>query len=374
MRLIGLGLVGLLLSSCSSSVRPGEIPSKGKKGVPTWEQRLHPNLELNEWVPVLREDRNITGRFFVHGDRCFLISVDQNVLVYDLETGKQIGSWGRRGQGPGEYPANWPVLNVSPAGKFWAVQAGQKVVLWDGDGHLWGEKQAPFGVGSPIPFAQGFIGVDYSKVMAQDQRKLREEEPVELVWEGDLEGRRLMDIRVRAPNRMGNTGFNYATPAGGVAVRVWKNRAYVSVPMEGFVVHVFDESLRKVGTICQAWDPRVVAEEEKQAFMLDTHVQKWLKSRNKGIHFYETYPAFSDFQVADDALWFILWPEGGTQVLLCTSLNGTPLGSWRLPCPGSVIEAAQAWAVLGGKVYTMGDLPSGGWEMRACTLPGYVPQ
>ena len=154
----------IFLASCSSSGDSGVDLPKDKGGAIAWERLLGTALKVQpakSWTPILRRDQNVADQFFLHGDRCFLVSVDHSVLVYDLKTGKQIGSWGRKGQGPGEFPANWPVLDVSPAGRFWAVLAGNKVVLWDGDGHLWGEKRLPNGIGRPVLFAEGFLGVDY---------------------------------------------------------------------------------------------------------------------------------------------------------------------------------------------------------------------
>jgi hypothetical protein len=134
--------------------------------------------------------------------------------------------------------------------------------------------------------------------------------------------------------------------------RIYKDRIYIGFSsMEGFYFTVFDWNGDKLYEINRPYRKRKIPDILKQAIRKKKYRQRGSNLEIE-IHFYDYFPSFCNFQVADDKIYVFMYPEIDRQRVLIMDLKGKLLDVRLLPFDIKLFEKWSWRFLLSNKIHS----------------------
>ncbi|MCK4942040.1 MAG: hypothetical protein KAS65_00615 [Candidatus Aminicenantes bacterium] len=116
--------------------------------------------------PILLPELLRPAKIEVGDDQIYIIE-DATIYVYSLETLMLKTKFGKKGEGPGEFPIgrhfNINMINIIPQKDKVIVNSRNKIIFFNKDGRFLSEKKTVQGFGSRIlPFGNNYIGSQFT--------------------------------------------------------------------------------------------------------------------------------------------------------------------------------------------------------------------
>ncbi|MGE5341970.1 MAG: 6-bladed beta-propeller [Candidatus Omnitrophota bacterium] len=279
----------------------------------------------------------------------------QTIDIYSGRDYKYLTTFGRMGEGPGEFKFI-KVFKIYP--DFIYIFALDKIAYFSKKGVLWKEQRVLPNSGAYIPIKDNFV---YQKIFED------KEENIDYI---------LADSNFKTIKHIYSTHFPLLT--GGnrtkrsrmlvmplVQQTVYKNKIYIADTTRGFFFTVFDASGNKLHDINIPYKKIPIKSEEKQKY-IDRWVGWYGKKRLNRIDFTfpDYFPAFNDFKIADDKIYaftYVMNPVSAKiQDLYILSLDGKLLKKATIP-----YSIAQSYDIHKNKYYyIMDNEDTENWELH----------
>lgn len=263
----------------------------------------------------------------IEGDRLY-ITTRSTIYLYSTKNFKQISTFGKRGEGPGEF--KWiPRLRVGP--DILVMEDIGKIMLFSVDGVFQKDIKHPGQVKDVYPIGKQFTGVqDHINNETQKTRRLfnlydGELNVITTYYKGeeeDLPNYRAAKMKYLAVQ-------HYRTPT------VSNHRIYLPDTSKGFFIAVFDDAGKKLYDIKKESPKKKITKKFKSDFMDALKAgPNWERTKDKvEVVFPEFYPAFNDMTVNGGKLYVYPFQEQKKKTvdLLVLDLKGKLLKKTRVP-------------------------------------------
>ncbi len=240
----------------------------------------------------------------IHQDRLFVMDVEL-IKVYSLKDLNLIHTFGKKGEGPGEYKivVNMP-LRLQAHKNFLLVESIDKLSYFTLNGKYLREKRKFSFLGMITPIGKNYIGrriiqpqdgsLSTASVNIYDQelKKIKELYRQEFIQQGAF------------PNLRLNLGKDF------LHYRVADNKIFLEKSNKGFIIDVFDFRGKKLYEIKKKYEKIPITSQDKKLTIkdleMDPHIQKQLKqfgfkwnefSKNFKYNFPHYYPPIKTMDI-----------------------------------------------------------------------------
>lgn len=266
---------------------------------------LHPAKKLGVLDGVMKP-----SIIDIHQNRLFVMDVEQ-IKVFSLKDLSEINSFGKKGEGPGEYKiiVNLP-LRLHAYKDFLLVESVDKLLYFTLDGKYLSEKKKLPLLGMITPIGKNFVGrriiqtqdgsVSTTSVNIYDHelKKVKELYRQDFIQQGAF------------PNLRLNLGKDF------LLFQIADNKIFVERSNEGFVIDVFDFQGKKLYEINKKYKEIPITSKDKGRIIkdleMDPQIQKQLKqfgfkwnefSRNFKYDFPKNYPPINTMDIDDGKIY-----------------------------------------------------------------------
>jgi hypothetical protein len=263
------------------------------------------------------------------GNNRIYITEGTTIYIYSLEDFRLLKKFGKAGEGPREFRINpiGPPLVAAPYNDKIYISSDAKVSVFTRDGEFITEsKVTP--MAAFVPFldkflATGFTTDDKNQSLLSINLYNDKFEKIKELY--------ISDMKV-------GTSFMMDFPMNSFNFPSYKDRIYIVVGKEGFVIDVFDKTGTKLYRIKKDYKPLKVPEEYKTKTMdwFQTnpgYKQFWDFFKNR-ITFKTHFPAIWDTDVTDDRIYVLTYKkQNGNSECIVLDLKGNEIKRVFVPCP-----------------------------------------
>jgi hypothetical protein len=261
-------------------------------------------LQANKRVPL--PDVLKPGRIAVSSSRIF-ITEQPRIHIYSLKDFKLIKTFGKEGEGPREFKYSpWgPPMVVFPFSDRLLINSLNKISIFTQDGEFIKEMKAPaFTVFSPLK--NGFVG------NPMVPNKNNQSVLAVTIYNSQLE-------KVKEIHRSDMTvgpGAAFHLPPSSFTHQVYKDKIFVVIGTEGFVIDVFDLEGKKLYRIKKDYTPIPVDKDyENEAmhwFKNESPFRQMIGTMFK-VTFKSHFPAIKDMLVDGDKIFVLTHKESNSK-------------------------------------------------------------
>jgi len=312
--------------------------------------------------PLLQyiDDKNI----YING------SNEQTINIYTRKECRLKIKFGGKGEGPGEFRI---IQGFKVYEDFIFINSPGKNSYFSKKGELLKEVRCPPALVPCLPVGDNFITREYSLPTVKDINNSFMEIKTVLVGSDFKEKKILFSKSL-------NTKYTYNAKTGKKEARlfpesctfkIYKNNIYIGYSsMDGFFFTVFDSSGNKLYEINRPYIKRKIPDALK-----DVIRNRKEKYRQRGsnleveILFFEYFPSFCTFSVANDKIYVFLYPEIDKQRILILDLKGKLIDVSLIPFDLQSLEKF-SFRILysnivhnGEKYYIKDNFETSKWEL-----------
>ena len=298
-------------------------------------------------------------------DSHIYITDDTKIHIYNRKNFKLIKSFGKSGEGPGEFMGSIgsgrAPLDLDVAVDKLLVSSMGKVTLYSKDGKFLQEKKCLDRSRRFIMFKNGFVG-NLNKVMGKERFRTLN------LYDLNLKN---LKILVKRPHTL-KPGGGYNPLEGPQVYTAHKGKLYVCWE-PGFSVKVFDSSGNLVDTITRGYNKKEVTEEQKKKIdnaLKNNPRTKELYPYLKPMKFSEYFPAINNLEVTDGKL-YVIGRQDFNDPAQCYifDLSGKFLKQTKLDLTIYDGRLVYPYCIKGGKVYQLvEDDDEEGWGIRVIDI------
>jgi hypothetical protein len=247
---------------------------------------------------------------------------DKIVYIYSREDYRLKVKFGGKGEGPGEFRQ---IHGLKTYKDFICVNSPGKISYFSKKGILLKEVRCPPHLIPCVPIGDNFVTDEYSMPPPGGHRNPNTERTIVLVGP-DFNKKKILfqktlNIAVVYNPVTGRNTFTLFPDA--CFFKVYKNNIYIGyASLEGFFFNVFNPNGKKLYEINRPYRKRKVSNILKKAILKKPYRLSWGNNQVLQIKFYKYFPAFSNFEVADDKIYIFLYPEIDRQRILVLDLKG----------------------------------------------------
>jgi hypothetical protein len=281
------------------------------------------------------------------------------IYIYSLKSGQFIKSFGRNGDGPGEFrisPVGPPMLVFTYDNKLF-INSHTKLSIFTQSFEFIREFKIP-AYSIFYPFKYGYI----STCGSFNKKK----ELVLTVNISDMNMDKQYEL-YHSDIHMGNS-VHFDFPLNSFNFSVYKDKIFIVAGKEGFVIHVFNFNGKSLYIIRKDYKPMVVNREYQKK------TRQWCKLRFKEfypffqnrISFKTHYPAIQAMSIEDDKIFIFTYKKnrGNTECQIL-DLQGRLLKIKYLPFPETLgMEAAVFYIHDGAYYYLIENEDEEAWEIH----------
>lgn len=243
----------------------------------------------------------------VVGDEYIYVVENTTIYIYSLNNFKLIKRFGKKGEGPGEFPIGRHfrinMINITPMNDKIAINSMNKMMFFSKDGQFLSEKKVITGFGSGIlPFGNRYVGMIFSG--------FRGEEPSQAICLYNVDLKKVKEIYKRRLNMggmgmMGNRSAKINEFASAFGYTVGNGKIYL-FDSQDFIIRVFNSNGGKDAPIKVDYQPVKISSERKVKIMeyyKNVRFRNFWDSVKNRIEFPDRFPAIQSLHVKDGKIY-----------------------------------------------------------------------
>jgi len=285
---------------------------------------------------------------------------DTTVHIYRLDDLSPIGTFGKAGEGPGEFQF---FANVRPLPDRLLINSLGKISYYTKAGEFIREIKTSAGLGSVLflPLGDGYVG----------RGIVTEDDVLHLTvnfYDAELnKGREL--YRMVSPSQRGGKirllqrSFVYQTHG---------DRLYVG-GQEGFVIDVLDAQGKSLFTIREDYEPRTFSagDEAQMREVLKLQYRDRYEAAKDRIEFPDRFPEIMNFFIADDHIYVATWKREGPKIeFFLFDMNGRKIRRVMIPFVFQNVLQPFPSAIQDGRLYQVVENEDEEWELHVTPVAG----
>jgi len=304
----------------------------------------------------------------VAGQELYVVEGAQ-ISVFSLEDLALVRTFGRKGDGPGEFKEEdfwYNTVTVLPDGVF--VDGYDKVAYFTKDGRFLREAKKPVGISQVVPFGKGFVASKLDHLEGEVQYQCLYLYDANLKFQKELARQESWIQAMGRKTEMIPDVLNFS---------VWGDRLFVEKSREGFVIDVFDVQGTRLSRI-ESQQEKIPVTKDRQdealeTFKTDPFVKRMGYEKFKIFSEFvwpKVLPPIRDFAVADGRIYVrTSKTTGEKEAWVILDPEGRPVGRADLPQVDAAplmahVYGVHYYAVGGGKLYFLKDnAKTDEWEL-----------
>ena len=304
----------------------------------------------------------------VAGQELYVVEGAQ-ISVFSLEDLALVRTFGRKGDGPGEFKEEdfwYNTVTVLPDGVF--VDGYDKVAYFTKDGRFLREAKKPVGISQVVPFGKGFVASKLDHLEGEVQYQCLYLYDANLKFQKELARQESWIQAMGRKTEMIPDVLNFS---------VWGDRLFVEKSREGFVIDVFDVHGTRLSRIESPQEKIPVTKDRQdealETFKTDPFVKRMGYEKFKIFSEFvwpKVLPPIRDFAVADGRIYVrTSKTTGEKEAWVILDPEGRPVGRADLPQVDAAplmahVYGVHYYAVGGGKLYFLKDnAKTDEWEL-----------
>ncbi|HLP59022.1 MAG TPA: 6-bladed beta-propeller [Candidatus Deferrimicrobium sp.] len=336
-----------------------------------------------EKVTVIEEIYKQPGLMAIDDEYFYILNGnEQTINIYSKNDSRFKSTFGRKGEGPGEF-RSMQGFQVYPNYIF--INSPGKNSYFSKKGELIKEIRCPPELIPCLPVGNNYVTRDYSKSFERDINSPSMETKIILV------GPDFKTIKVLFQKSL-DTAYVFNSKTGqkeawlfpdSCSFKIYKDNIYIGLSsMESFFFEVFDANGNRLYEINRPYPKREIPGVFKEAIRKKQYQTQTGEGNLKvKIQFYDYFPSFCNFEVADDRIYVFLYPELDRQRVLIMDLKGKLLAVNLVPFDLKSLEKASFRTLFsnliynGERYYIKDNLETDKWELwrsKICEI-GQVP-
>lgn len=262
----------------------------------------------------------------VEGNQLFIIE-KETVFLYSMKDFKLVKTFGRKGEGPGEFGYT-PTLRVYP--EFLVFNSFGKILYFSRNGEFIKEKRSPSTFSFSFePMGDKFVG--FKVKMNQETQKST---TVITFFDKDLKAIKELATRERQLFRQSGGKIEVNGVSDHFGFDVWGERIFVADTTKGFYIEVINSSGDKLYEIKKEYQKMKVSEEYKKDFwkrMEANPTFRTFKDRIKVV-FRDYFPAFRNTTIKNGKMYVVCFEKKDkNNLIIVMDLKGKILKKSFLP-------------------------------------------
>lgn len=303
--------------------------------------------------------------FILKGDKGY-IAERKRIFIISLDTGKVIKSFGKQGEGPGEFKGR-PQLTVYP--DYLVVNSWGKIMYFSHTGEYLRQQSHQLGHHpGALPIKDGFAG--QKSGYSEKDRGVTQSFGI---YDKDF---KLVKQIFEAPNlseyeiRPGQAKQPYYVIKDYIGFQVYNDKVFVADSRKGLFFKVFDHRGQWLYDIRVPTTPVTISRQVKERELANLERQAWwahLKDRFTP-QMPESYPEIRHFLIIDKKIYILTYQEKGGECLMkILDLQGKTLGT--IFVPAAMEETRALYGIDNNRYYYLKDNEeSETWELHAARL------
>jgi len=329
-------------------------------------------IECNpEKVAEFQEIYKSPGLTYIDDQSIYLYNSDDlTLIVYSRNDMKIMYTMGGRGEGPAEF-RTIQGLHVYKDFIFFNDMGG-KNSYFSKEGKLIKELKCPSNLIPCLPVGENYVTNEYTEWIENLPTSPFMEERIVLVGPNYKTKKVLFNKKLNL-----STVYNSSSGKRELTLfpdfchyKIYKDNIYLGYScMEGFYFYVFNLNGKKLYEINRPYLKREIPILIKEALQKRQQNKNKNSERKLDIKFYQYYPSFCGFEVADERIYIFLYPETHEQRVLILDLYGKLLEVNLIPFDVRKLET-NGFRVLssnrihnGMKYYLKDNLETEKWEL-----------
>jgi hypothetical protein len=300
------------------------------------------SIKITDLDEVLKPDAIVA-----FGDK-FYITEDTTIKIFDLRDGKFIKSFGKKGEGPGEF--KWrPIIKVFK--DYLLANSSGKVLFFTHLGNYVREKKIQNNNSRYLPLSENFVG----RKITQIEKSSKFTQSIG-IYNGNFN---LIKEIYRAPmpgtliissSQKGKQDYSLLNDF--ISWETCETKVFIGDTTKGFFFKVFDNHGNHLYDINKEYEKKRVTESFKKETIELQEAQPWFK-RFKDVFkfvFPEYFPSFRYFTISDNKIYIQTFEKkNGAVEFIVLDLQGKNLA--RLFLPETTFDPRPLYTIYDGKYY-----------------------
>jgi len=351
----------------------------------SWLNAFNKQEVLNvkpEKVAVIEELYKQPGLAAIDDDYFYILNgIEQTINIYSRNDARLKATFGGNGEGPGEF--RW-MQGFRVYSNYIFVNSPGKNSYFSKKGELLKEVKCPPSLIPCLPVGNNYVTRDYSKSSERDIHSPYMETKTILVGP-DFKPKKILFQKSLNTAYVFNskTGQNEAWIFPDIcSFKIYNDNIYIGLSsLESFIFMAFDANGKQLYEINRPYRKQEITGLFKEIIRKKQYTMMTNENQKVKIQFYDYFPSFCNFEVADDRIYVFLYPEIDRQRILILDLKGKLLAVNLIPFDLKSLERS-SYRILfsnlihnGESYYIKDNLETDKWELwrlKICDI-GQVP-
>ena len=335
-----------------------------------------------EKAAVIEELYKQPGLAAIDDDYFYIFNgTEQTMNIYSKNDARLKTTFGGKGEGPGEF--RW-MQGFRVCTNYLFINSPGKNSYFSKKGELLKELKCPPSLIPCQPVGNNYVTRDYSKSSERDINSPYMETKIILVGPDFKTKKILFQKNLNSAYEFNSkTGQNEAWIFSDYcSFKIYKDNIYIGLSsLESFFFMVFDANGKQLYEINRPYRKQEIPELFKETIRKKQYTMMSNENQKVKIQFYDYFPSFCNFEVADDRIYVFLYPEIDRQRILILDLKGKLLAVNLIPFDLKSLERS-SYRILfsnlihnGESYYIKDNLETDKWELwrlKICDI-GQVP-
>lgn len=356
----------------------------------TWLNAFKKQEVLNvkpEKIALIEEIYQQPRLMAIDDDYYYILDgINQTVNLYSKNDARLKATFGGKGEGPAEF--RW-IQGFQVYTNYIFVNSPSKNSYFSKKGELIKEIKCPPELIPCQPVGNNYVTRDYSKSSERNIHSPYMETKIILVGP-DYKTKKILFQKSL------NTAYEFNSKTGQNEARIfsdycsfkiYKDNIYIGLSsLESFYFVVFDANGNRLYEINRPYQKKEIPGIFKETIQKKQYTMLTNENQKVKILFYDYFPSFCNFEVADDKIYVFLYPEIDRQRILILDLEGKLLAVNLIPFDLKSLERS-SYRILfsnliynGERYYIKDNLETEKWELwrlKICDIsqfPGRISQ
>ncbi|MDQ1353625.1 MAG: hypothetical protein QG657_3931 [Acidobacteriota bacterium] len=307
---------------------------------------------------------------------------EQSVNLYSKNDTRLKATFGGKGEGPAEF--RW-IQGFRVYSNYLFVNSPGKNSYFSKKGELIKEIKCPPELIPCQPVGNNYVTRDYSKSSERDIHSPYMETKIILVGPDYKTKKILFQKNLNTAYEFNSkTGQNEACLFPDIcSFKIYKDNIYIGLSsLESFYFLVFDANGNRLYEINRPYQKKEIPGIFKKTIQNKQYTMMTNENQKVKIQFYDYFPSFCNFEVADDKIYVFLYPEIDRQRILILDLEGKLLAVNLIPFDLKSLERS-SYRILfsnliynGERYYIKDNLETDNWEiwrLKICDISQVPP-
>ncbi len=323
-----------------------------------------------EKVAAIKELYKQPGLAAIDDDYFYIFNGNEHTInIYSKNDARLKATFGGKGEGPGEF--RW-LQAFRIYTNYLFINSPGKNSYFSKKGELFKEVKSPSSLIPCLPVGNNYVTRDYSKSSERNINSPYLETKITLVGPDFKTKKILFHKKLNTAYVFNsNTGQNELSLFPDIcSFKVYQDNIYIGLSsQESFFFVVFDANGNRLYEINRPYQKHEIPGIFKETIRKKQYTMMSNENQKVKIHFYDYFPSFCSFEVADDRIYVFLYPEIDRQKILILDLKGKLLAVNLIPFDLKSLERSSYRTLFsnlihkGESYYIKDNLETAKWEL-----------